>query len=79
MKVTKGIIKTFEQHMTIKYKEQKLLSELYEWMEAQGIDTGSEEFADAIAVRIGNNEFDSADQFFDDLQRFMDGEQVGYG
>lgn len=79
MKVTKGIINTFEQYMRVKVKEQKLIAELYEWMDTQGIDTTSEEFADAIAVRIGYNEFNSAEHFFSDLQRFIDGEQVGYG
>ncbi|WP_315793211.1 hypothetical protein [Paenibacillus sp. BIC5C1] len=79
MKVTKRIINTFEQYMKVKDREHQLLSALYDWMNAQGIDTADNEFADAIAVRIGNNEFQSSEQFFDDLQRFIDGEQVGYG
>lgn len=79
MKVTKGIINTFEQYMKVKDREHQLLTALYDWMNAQGIDTTDTEFADAIAARIGNNEFESSDQFFSDLQRFIDGEQVGYG
>lgn len=79
MKVTKGIINTFEQYMKAKEREHQLLAALYDWMNAQGIDTMDNEFADAIAVRIGNNEFDSSEHFFSDLQRFIDGEQVGYG
>lgn len=79
MKVTRGITNTFEQYMKVKIREQQLMTALYEWLDAQGIDTASDEFADAIAVRIGNNEFDSSDHFFSDLQRFIDGEQVGYG
>ncbi|MNV98468.1 hypothetical protein D3C71_1937240 [compost metagenome] len=79
LKVTKGIINAFEQYMKVKTREQQLMSALYGWMEAQGIDTTSDEFADAIAVRIGQNEFDSTEHFFGDLQRFVDGEHVGYG
>ncbi|PYE51513.1 hypothetical protein HUB98_05810 [Paenibacillus barcinonensis] len=79
MKVTKGIMKTFEQYMAVKNKEHKLMSELYKWMSDQGIDTSTNEFADAIAARIGYNEFDSAEHFFDELKRYIDGEQVGYG
>lgn len=79
MKVTKGIINTFEQYMKVKDREHQLLSALYDWMNAQGINTTDNEFADAIAVRIGNNEFHSSEEFFSDLQRFIDGEQVGYG
>lgn len=79
LKVTRGITNTFEQYMKVKIREQQLMTALYEWLDAQGIDTASDEFADAIAVRIGNNEFDSSDHFFSDLQRFIDGEQVGYG
>lgn len=79
MKVTKGIINTFEQYMKVKDREHQLLTSLYDWMNAQGINTTDNEFADAIAVRIGNNEFDSSEHFFSDLQRFIDGEQVGYG
>ncbi|WP_340389522.1 hypothetical protein [Paenibacillus sp. FSL E2-0151] len=79
MKVTKGIINTFEQYMKAKEREHQLLAALYDWMNAQGIDTMDNEFADAIAVRIGNNEFNSSEHFFSDLQRFIDGEQVGYG
>lgn len=79
MKVTKGIIKTFDQYMKVKNKEQQLMRALFEWMNSQGIDTTSDKFADAITVRIGNNEFDSSVHFFSDLQRFIDGEDVGYG
>ncbi|WP_433921557.1 hypothetical protein [Paenibacillus taichungensis] len=53
--------------MKVKRREKELLTALYDWMNAQGIDTTDNEFADAIAVRIGKSQFDSSEHFFSDL------------
>lgn len=55
------------------------MKQLYGWMEDQGVDTFSDEFADGIGVRIENNEFASSAHFFEDLKMFIDGHDVGYG
>lgn len=79
MKVTKKIHNTVKKFMEIKEQERKLWAEIYEWIDKQGIDHHTDEFADAITVRLGNNEFDSADEFFEDVERFKNDEDVGYG
>lgn len=79
MKVTKKIQKSFNKYMKAKDLEQELLKEIYNWVEKQGIDATDNDFADAIGVRIGNNEFDSAEHFFDEVKRYKAGDDVGYG
>ncbi|MGN4128046.1 hypothetical protein ACMGD3_24030 [Lysinibacillus sphaericus] len=79
MRVTKQIEKAFINHSKANTKRLTLQTELYEWVKKQGVDTSSIEFADVIGVRIDNDEFHSFKEFVEDVQRFKNGEDVGYG
>jgi len=79
MRVTKKVEKAFIDHSKANAKRLTLQAELYEWVKKQGIDTSSIEFADAIGVRIDNDEFHSFEEFVEDVRRFKNGEDVGYG
>lgn len=79
MKVTKQIQQAFIGHSRAYNKSLKFKSELYSWVEKQGIDTQDESFMDAIGVRISEDEFQSFEEFVEDLKRYKNGEDVGYG
>ncbi|WP_145413424.1 hypothetical protein [Paenibacillus xylanexedens] len=79
MKATKSIQGKYEKFMKIKFQEQQLISEIFKWLETNGVDTTTDAFMDSIGARIIYNEFDSFEHFYGDLIEYIDGETVGYG
>lgn len=79
MKINKKIQETFALHSRANTKRLQLQHELYSWVEKQGIDVTEERFMDAIGVRISEDEFQSFEEFIEDLERYKNGEEVGYG
>lgn len=77
--MTKGFQKQFESFMKTKNQEKKLIFEILNYLEKQGFDVHSDDFANAFLVRLGNNEFDSFEHFIEDLEMYRNGEEVGYG
>lgn len=79
MKVPMKIRKSMATLLDLEEKKGRLISDIYEWIEKQGIDTFSLDFADTIGARLQYSEFDSVDELINDLKRFKSGEDVGYG
>ncbi len=79
MKITKKIQQTFSDHSKANSKRLKLQYELYSWVENQGVDVTDDRFMDAIGVRISEDEFRSFEEFVDEVKRYKNGEDVGYG
>ena len=79
IKVPMYIQNKIDRILSLEQEKRKLLREVYTWIENKGIDTSSEDYADSIAVRLENSEFDSSEEFVANLNRFIDGEEVGYG
>ncbi|VDG98882.1 Uncharacterised protein [Lysinibacillus sphaericus] len=78
MKVTNKIKKAFSDHSKVNTKRLELQHELYSWVAKQGIDVTDVEFADAIGIRISEDEFRSFEEFIEDVRKYKNGEHVGY-
>lgn len=78
-KVPKYIKDKVNKISSLHFQQRKLILEVTDWIEFQGIDTYDEDFANAILVRIENGEFRNTEDFEKDLIAFFKGKKVGYG
>jgi len=78
-KIPKYIKDKVQKISDLHHQQARLINEVSNWIDNQGIDTYDEDFANGILVRIENGEFRNADEFEKDLIAFSKGKKVGYG
>jgi len=65
--------------LELKELTHKLSKEIDNWLEDNGVDTQSEKYIDGLGVRLLYAELVNADEFENELQKFLNGEEIGYG
>ena len=79
MKIPKYIKNKINRMLELKELTHKLSKEIDNWLEDNGVDTQSEKYIDGLGVRLLYAELVNADEFENELQKFLNGEEIGYG
>lgn len=79
VKMPKYILEEVRKTMLYEIKKREAITKVYNYLEDQGIDTYDDKFADSIGVRLANAEFQGLEEFQRDINKFANGEEVGYG
>ena len=77
--IPKDIQKKVNRLIKITKEHQELITEIFQYVESLGIDNTTDEFADGIGVRLHYGEFRNSKEFSSELEKFANGEKVGYG
>jgi len=79
LKIPKYIKNKINKILELKELTHKLSKEIDNWLEDNGVDTQSEKYIDGFGVRLSYAELVNADEFENELQKFLNGEEIGYG
>jgi len=79
LKIPKYIKNKINRMLELKELTHKLSKEIDNWLEDNGVDTQSEKYIDGLGVRLLYAELVNADEFENELQKFLNGEEIGYG
>ena len=70
MRVPKHIKVKVTQLLDMESYRQTLMSDIYNWIEEQGIDTSEDKFIDGIGAALHYSEFDSVDEFITEVKEY---------
>jgi len=79
MKLPKHIKVKVEKILKMRIEANKLELELYNWLDNKNIDTINDKWKDGICVRLSYAEFSNADELEEEINKFINGENIGYG